>query len=95
MDKAPKGYALIETLNRFASSPAALDKAIEILHAAASKPAAEIRWSYREEQLKPLLEKGLGARNPETVRLAEDTQEKFLREGFFEYLDIGPTNVQQ
>jgi hypothetical protein len=91
MDKPPRSYTLIETLNRLVSTPETLDKAIVILHAAISKRTDEVMWSYREENLKPLLEKGLAARDPETVRLTEETQEKLLREGFLEYLDVQPS----
>ncbi len=88
MDKPPRSYTLIESLNRLASTPETLDNTIAILHAAISKRTDEIMWAYGEEKLKPLLEKGLAARNPETVRMTEETQEGLLREGFLEYLDI-------
>jgi hypothetical protein len=91
MDKPPRSYTLIESLNRLASTPETLDKAIVIMHTAISKRTDEIMWAYREEKLKPLLEKGLGSRNATTVRLTEETQERLLREGFLEYLDIQPS----
>jgi hypothetical protein len=88
LDKPPRSYTLIETLNRLASNPELLDKTIIILHAAISKRTDEIIWGYRDEKLKPLLEKGLASRNADTVRLTEETQEQLLREGFLEYLNI-------
>jgi hypothetical protein len=88
MEKPPRSYTLIETLNRLASTPETLDKTIIILHAAISRPSGEIMWGYQEEKLKPLLEKGLASRNADTVRLSEETQERLLREGFLEFLNM-------
>jgi hypothetical protein len=93
MDKAPRNYTLIETLNRLALTPELLHKTLLILHSAILKRTDETMWAYREEKLKPLLEKGLGARNPETVQLAEDVQEKLLREGLLDYLDLAPSAI--
>jgi hypothetical protein len=88
MDRAPRSYTLMETLDRLAATPELLHRTIVILHAVISKRTDEMMWGYREEKLKPLLEKGLGASDRETVRLTEEVQERLLRDGFLEYVDI-------
>jgi hypothetical protein len=88
LEKGPTAYSLVETLENLTSSGQRIDEAIRILHALTAKASNEMRWSYREKHLKPVLERGLGSPNRNTRRLTEETQEMLLRQGFFEYLDL-------
>lgn len=89
IEKAPRAYSLIETLEKFTSDGERIDEAMVILHALVVKTSDEFRWCYNERHLKPLLKRGLGSNNPITRRNAENIQEALLRQGFFEYLDFG------
>lgn len=88
LKKTPHAGFIIKTLEGISSDPDRLHAALEILEALMSKDSAEIRWAYQEKNVRPMLQRGLASRTPETRNLAEHAQEGLLRHGLFEYLDL-------
>jgi hypothetical protein len=88
LEEAPNAYSLIEALDKCTAAGERLDDAVRILHALVPKVSDEFRWSYSDNHLKPLLEKGLVSHNPVTHRLTREIQESLLNWGLFTYLDM-------
>jgi hypothetical protein len=82
-------YVLVDTLEKMTANGQRLSEATRLLYLLIHHASDEIRWSYSDEDLQALLQRGFDAANPTTRHLAEQTQEALLRRGFFEYLDIG------
>jgi hypothetical protein len=95
LNKAPHAGFIIKTLERISSNPDRLHAALEILDALMSKDSQKIRWSYQEENVRPILQRGIASAIPEIRTLAEHVQEGLLRHGLFEYLDLGPASESQ
>jgi hypothetical protein len=89
LQKAPVAGFTIKTLEKISSQPERLHASLEILNALMSKDSQELRWNYQADYLKPILLRGINSENVATKRLAEEAREILLRQGQFEYLDIG------
>ena len=63
---------------------------MEVFHHLLGKPSEELRWSYQTAGVTTLLERGFASANPATRRLTLEAQERLLRRGLFEYLDVEP-----
>jgi hypothetical protein len=89
LEKATGAGFTIKTLEKFSSKPERLHASLEILNALMSKNSQELRWNYQAEYLKPILLRGINSENAATKKLAEESREILLRQGQFEYLDLG------
>jgi hypothetical protein len=89
LQKAPVAGFTIKTLEKISSQPERLHASLEILKALMSKDSQELRWNYQAEYLKPILLRGIKSENAATKKLGEESREILLRQGQFEYLDLG------
>jgi len=89
LQKAPVAGFTIKTLEKISSQPERLHATLEILNELMSKDSQELRWNYQAEYLKPILLRGINSENAATKKLTEEAREILLRQGQFEYLDLG------
>jgi hypothetical protein len=88
IENAPRSPFVIETLDYLSAKPEKLSACIKILDTLASKDVDELRWSYQDRHLKPLLLRGLNSSEATTQKVAKQIQENLLRQGMSEYLDL-------
>jgi hypothetical protein len=88
LERAPRAFSLIEKLEKLTSTGKRVRPVVRLLHALASKGWEELRWSFRDKHVKPILERGFSA-GGQTRALTLELQELLLRRGFFEYLEVG------
>ena len=86
LEMNPRAYPLIETLDQLSGEH--LPEVMNILQTLISKSGDEIRWSYREERMKPLLRRGLTSTETTVRKVTAEIQETLLRHGCFEYLHL-------
>lgn len=88
LSKVSRSGFTIKKLEEISSKEERLHAAVEILNALISKESEELRWSYQEKMVRPILRRGLASTEEKTRQLAVQVQERLLERGLFEYLDI-------
>ncbi len=94
LPKAPRAFDLLAALLKLGSEPEYLESALRLLSALLAKSSNELRWSIRAKGLNSLLMQGFASRSPTVQRLAEECRDQLLREGFFEFLEVGQSEAR-
>jgi|GEM_PF-2042408 len=89
LPETPKMFRFMETLRMVALDQGHLSESMHILNQVISKSKfPEFGWTYRDEELKAILQAGLQASDPQTRQTAEEVRELLLRNRCFEYLEL-------
>ncbi|MEN3943245.1 hypothetical protein WJU23_18240 [Prosthecobacter sp. SYSU 5D2] len=89
IERAPQSSLTMQTLEKLSQDPVKLGPCIEILELILSKETRILSWTYREDEIKPLLARGSIAREAAVVARTQRIQDILLRHGMFSYLDLG------
>jgi hypothetical protein len=88
LDRAPQAAFTIRTLNSLSQDPRTLGPSIEILETLIAKESGIVSWTYRDDEMKPILARGLASPDQGIQDSARRVQEILLRHGLFEYLEL-------
>ncbi len=88
LEKPAQAASIIRTLETLSNAPEKLGACTEILEALISKESEIVSWTYREQHLKPILNRGLQSGDQVIEERVRRIQEILLRQGLFDYLEL-------
>lgn len=89
LEKSPQAAFTMRTLEKLSQRPDRIGAVTEILEALLSKESEMVSWAYQDDEMKPILLRGLGSNDEEVVERTRRIQDILLRHRLFDYLDLG------
>lgn len=88
LQRAPQAAYTMRTLKALSEDSAKTGPCTEILEALLAKETEIVSWAYQDDEMKPILIRGLQSSDSQIQERTRRIQEMLLRQGLFEYLDL-------